>query len=162
MVDDSVDIILVFPTKLLNVLNPVFGWEMPKQVRNGDTPLPSTKPCRLFIKNRRSGYSTFDNELLAVYNTVRHSKFMLGREYVIFTDHNSLTYIFTKEFERNSRQIRYIEYIGQHTLPLLVTGGENVVADALLRIEAQSLLCPINNYSMAQSQRGDLELSVVF
>jgi len=42
-------------------------------------------------------YSTFDRELTAIYEAIRHFRYLLERrEFTIFTDHKSLIYAFIK------------------------------------------------------------------
>ena len=58
-------------------------------------------------------YSAFDRELLAVYLTVRHFRFMLeARTFTIFTDHQPLTQAMHKvSAPWSARQQRHLAYI---------------------------------------------------
>ncbi|GBM90893.1 hypothetical protein AVEN_46383-1 [Araneus ventricosus] len=55
--------------------------------------------------------STFDRELLSIYLSVKHFRYMLeGREVVIYTDHKPLVFAFTRKHDNSTpRQIRYLE-----------------------------------------------------
>ena len=88
-------------------------------------------------------YSTFDRELLAVYLGIKHFRhFLEGRSFHVLTDHKPLTYALNTRLDRHSpRQIRQLDYIAQFTSTIChVSGMDNVVADALSRIETNALL----------------------
>ena len=88
-------------------------------------------------------YSTFDRELLAVYLAIKHSRhFLEGRLFHVLTDHKPLTFALNTRSDRYSpRQARHLDYISQFTSTIRhVQGMDNVVADALSRIETNALL----------------------
>ena len=88
-------------------------------------------------------YSTFDRELLAVYLAIKHFRhFLEGRPFHVLTDHKPLTFALNTRSDRySSRQARQLDYISQFTSTIRhVQGTENVVADALSRIETNALL----------------------
>ena len=88
-------------------------------------------------------YSTFDRELLAIYQSIRHFRHLLeGRTFHVLTDHKPLIYALSSRSDRHSpRQARQLDYISQFTSTIRhIKGSENVVADALSRIEANALL----------------------
>ena len=88
-------------------------------------------------------YSTFDRELLAVYLAIKHFRhFLEGRPFHVLTDHKPLTFALNTRSDRYSpRQARQLDYISQFTSTIRhVQGTENVVADALSRIETNALL----------------------
>ena len=88
-------------------------------------------------------YSTFDRELLAVYLSIKHFRHLLeGRQFHVLTDHKPLTYALNSRSDRHSpRQARQLDYIAQFTSTIRhVHGMDNVVADALSRIETNALL----------------------
>ena len=90
-----------------------------------------------------SRYSTFDCELLAVYLAIKHFRhFLEGRQFHVLTDHKPLTYALNSRSDRYSpRQARHLDYISQFTSAIRhVHGMDNVVADALSRIETNALL----------------------
>src|SRR4051812_7242750 len=86
------------------------------------------------LRPHEENYPTHDLELAAVVHalkTWRH--YLLGNRCEIFTDHQSLKYIFTHP-DLNLRQRRWIELIKDYDLKISYTPGKaNVVADALSR-----------------------------
>ena len=79
-------------------------------------------------------YPTHDLELATVVyalKTWRH--YLLGKRCEIYTDHQSLKYIFTQP-DLNLRQGRWLELISDYDLGITYTPGKgNVMADALSR-----------------------------
>ena len=86
------------------------------------------------LRPHEENYPTHDLELVAVVHalkTWRH--YLLGNRCEIFTDHQSLKYIFTQP-DLNLRQRRWIELIKDYDLKIFYTPGKaNVMADALSR-----------------------------
>lgn len=104
-------------------------------------------------------YSPYDRELLAVYDAIRHFRFMVeARTFCIITDHKPLTFAFANHRENSSpRQFRYLDFISQFTTDFrYVAGKDNIVADALSRIEAVSI--PLDYHSLVKAQEADSEL----
>lgn len=104
-------------------------------------------------------YSPYDRELLAIYEAIRYFRFMVeARTFFILTDHKPLTFAFSTSRENSSpRQFRYLDYISQFTTDIrFVSGKDNVVADALSRINEVKL--PIDYQSLASEQETDAEL----
>jgi cleavage and polyadenylation specificity factor subunit 1 len=62
-------------------------------------------------------YSTYDRELLAVYEAVKHFLHMLeARHFVIFTDHKPITYAFQQKLDKCSpRQFNHLDVVAQFT-----------------------------------------------
>lgn len=120
------------------------------------------EPLAFFSKKlspAESKYSAFDRELLAIYLAVKHFRHMLeARAFAIYTDHKPIIFAFRQKPEKSTpRQFRHLDYIGQFTTDIRhVTGEENVVADALTRIE--ELHSPMDYAALAESQRNDEEL----
>ena len=88
-------------------------------------------------------YSTFDRELLAGYLSIKHFRhFLEGRTFHVLTDHKPLTFALNSRPDHYSpRQARQLDYIAQFTSTIRhVHGMDNVVADALSRIETNALL----------------------
>lgn len=84
-------------------------------------------------------YSTYDRELLAVYQAVKHFKYMIeGRECIIYTDHKPIIYAFSQKSDKaTNKQLRQLYYIGQYTTDIRhIKGSENIIADMLSRIES--------------------------
>lgn len=91
-------------------------------------------------------YSAYDRELLAIYMAVKHfRKTFEGRPLTIYTDHKPLTFAFTKISGNNEtpKRTRQIIFISEFTTDIRhIKGENNVVADALSRIEA--IGCPVS------------------
>ena len=104
------------------------------------------KPISFFSRKMtpaETRYSTFDRELLAVYLSIKHFQhFLEGRTFHVLTDHKPLTYALNSRSDRHSpRQARQLDYIAQFTSTIRhIHGMDNVVADALSRIEMNALL----------------------
>ena len=94
------------------------------------------------LKPAETRYSTFDRELLAVYLAIKHFRhFIEGRQFHIYTDHKPLIYALNSNSDKYTpRQLRHLDFISQFTSDIRhVSGTDNCVADALSRIEANSL-----------------------
>ena len=77
--------------------------------------------------------------MLAAYAAVKRFRYFVeGRDFTIYTDHKPLTFAFQQDLNKRSpRQFRYLDYISQLTTDVRhVSGVNNVVADALSRIES--------------------------
>ena len=110
-------------------------------------------------------YSTFDRELLAIYLAIKHFRhFLEGRLFHVLTDHKPLIYALNSRSDRYSpRQARQVDYISQFTSNILhVHGTDNVVADALSRIETNALLTDqpptVDFAAMATTQATDHQI----
>ena len=101
------------------------------------------KPISFFsklMKPAEKRYSTCDRELLAIYLAIKHFKhFVEGRHFHVITDHKPLTFTLNSRLDRYSpRQSHHLDYISQFTSTIRhIQGSQNVVADALSRIEKQ-------------------------
>ena len=123
------------------------------------------KPISFFSRKltpTETRYSTFDRELLAVYLGIKHFRhFLEGRSFHVLTDHKPLTYVLNSRSDRYSpRQARQLDYISQFTSTIRhVHGMDNVVADALSRIENNALLSgqppTVDFAAMASTQSTD-------
>jgi cleavage and polyadenylation specificity factor subunit 1 len=121
------------------------------------------QPLEFFSKKLSSAerkYSAFDRELLAVYRAVRHFRHMVeARQFTIYTDHKPITFAFGLRSTQLSspRQCRHLDFIGQFTTDIRhIAGSDNVVADALSRVE--ELEVSIDYQALAASQEQDQEL----
>lgn len=106
-------------------------------------------------------YSTYDRELLGIYQAIRHFKHMIeGRECIVRTDHKPLTFAFLQKSDKASpRQLRQLDYIGQFTTDIRhVSGKDNVVADTLSRIEQVNTIDTLDYNLLAEYQQTDDEL----
>jgi len=88
------------------------------------------------LNSAQKRYSTFDRELLAVYDSILHFRHLLeGREFFVLTDHKPLTTALASRADRpNERQLRQLDIISQYTNDIrYIPGSDNVVADLLSR-----------------------------
>ncbi|BHF65473.1 hypothetical protein SprV_0200848400 [Sparganum proliferum] len=122
------------------------------------------QPLAFFSKKlspAETRYSVFGRELLAVYLSIRHFRhFLEGHEFVVLTDHQPLVFALRASPDRCSpREI--LDFISQFSCDIQhVHGKENVVADALSRIEIASVTTDAIDFTlMAEAQRSDDELS---
>lgn len=131
-------------------------------VLQAHTPTGS-RPVAFFSRKLTSTekkYSTYDRELLAIYAATKHFRSSVeGHPFMIFTDHKPLIYAFNKKSESCSpRQLRQLDFISQFSTDIRhVSGADNVVADALSRINEINF-SSANFEDMAKAQKCDEEL----
>ncbi|KAG7196994.1 hypothetical protein KM043_017530 [Ampulex compressa] len=128
------------------------------QQRVGDTWQPLAFFARTLTGAERK-YSAYDRELLAAYAAVKRFRHSVeGRPFIMYTDHKPLTFAFRQRHDKCSpRQFRHLDYIGQFTTDIRhILGKENIVADALSRIE--TIAQAIDYEKLAKSQLVDEEL----
>jgi hypothetical protein len=104
-------------------------------------------------------YSAYDRELLAIYEAVKHFRYMPeARHFSIFTDHKPITYAFQRKRDKCSpRQFNHFDFVAQFTTDFKhISGQDNVVADALSRVE--SVTAPPSYDALAAAQDDDDEL----
>ena len=127
------------------------------------TIMGTTRPLGFFSRKLRPAeakYSTFDRELLAVYLAVRHFKHLLeGNSFTILTDHRPLVHAFSKQGDTwSDRQQRQLSCIAEFGCSLKYTpGAMNPVADALSRVEINSVHLGLNYEEIAAAQKDDPE-----
>lgn len=127
----------------------------------------SWQPLGFFTRNltdTQKRYSAYDRELLAAYASIKHFAHMLeGREFTLYTDHKPLTFALSQKLEKASpRQIRHLDLIGQFTTDIQhIKGSDNVVADALSRIDAVEIAPSVNLAAIAEAQISDRELTTL-
>lgn len=108
-------------------------------------------------------YSTYDRELLAIYEMIRHHRFMLeARSFEIHTDHKPLMFVFKQKLDKASpRQARQLDFISQFSTKILhVPGKDNVVPDLLSRI-GRIDSTKIDYTQLAEAQKGDVEMKTI-
>jgi hypothetical protein len=100
------------------------------------------------LEPAQTRYSAFDRELLAVYLSIRHFRWLLeGRTFYVLTDHKPLTFALHRVTDSwSSRQQRQLAYIAEYTSDLRhVPGSSNGVADALwlcvVHVAGARMLC---------------------
>ena len=70
------------------------------------------------LKNHENNYLTNDLELVAIVFALkiwRH--YLYGKQFLVFSDHKSLKYIFTQQ-DLNMRQCRWMEYLEDYDFTL--------------------------------------------
>jgi hypothetical protein len=95
----------------------------------------------------------------SIYEAVKHFRHMLeARHFTIFTDHKPIIYAFQQKRDKCSpRQFNHLDFVAQFTTVIRhISGQDNVVADALPRVE--SVTAPPSYDALAASQDGDDEL----
>lgn len=70
-------------------------------------------------------YATYDRELLAIYEAIKHFRYLLeGLTFHIVTDHKPLIYAFKQKLESASpRRIRHLDFIGQFSTDIRFQAG---------------------------------------
>ena len=97
------------------------------------------QPILFFSKKPKKSeqkYSTFDRELLALYEAVRHFRYFLeGRNFIMFTDHQPLVKSLHKQSDLwSTRQQRHLSYISEHSTDIRhIAGKHNIIAYYLSR-----------------------------
>lgn len=86
--------------------------------------------CILFCKTFSGQvmiYSTFSQELLAIYLAIKHLWHLLeGRSFMIFTSHKTLTSVMNNNSDKyTSHKVRHLDYISQFTTDLSYVEGKN-------------------------------------
>ncbi|XP_011050568.1 PREDICTED: uncharacterized protein LOC105143778 [Acromyrmex echinatior] len=86
-------------------------------------------------------YSIYDRKLLAIYAAIKHFRYMLERRnFHVITDHKPLVYAF------------------KSSQPMHVSGAENIVADALSRVDTVVMPTSLDIQEIAKAQASDNEL----
>ncbi|XP_022833162.1 uncharacterized protein LOC111361060 [Spodoptera litura] len=117
------------------------------------------------LNDAQKKYSTYDRELIAIYLAIRHFRRMFeGKEITVFTDHKPLTFALLRNNSKTETPMRtrYLHYISQFTSKILhIEGKDNVVADALSRIDTITSPSPIDYDELARQQQVDTEIKEV-
>ena len=103
------------------------------------------------LKKHEVNYPTHDLELAVVVFALklwRH--YLYGTQFEIFTNHQSLKYIFTQR-DLNLRQCRWLEFVKDYDFELSYHPGKaNVVADALSRRSYVASLCVVREWRLLE------------
>lgn len=122
----------------------------------------SWKPIAYYSKalsTVQQKYSTYDRELLAIFMSLKHFRNLHeGHPLIIYTDHKPLVYAFSKICTNNEspRRTRQLMFISEFTTDIRhIDGSNNIVADALSRVE--TIVCPttIDYAALAEAQSRD-------
>ena len=122
------------------------------------------------LKKHEVNYPTHDLELAAVVFALKlWWHYLYGTIFEIFTDHQSLKYIFTQR-NLNLRQRRWLEFVKDYDFELSYhLGKANVVTDALSRRSYVASLCASREWRLMEAVTDvvirlprDTERAVVF
>lgn len=102
-------------------------------------PPPNDKPIEYFSKSlndAQKNYSTTHKELLAIILAIeRFQHYIWGKQFVLYTDHQALTYLFSQN-KVGSRLLRWKLTLAEYDFEIIHRkGSNNVVSDCLSRIE---------------------------
>ena len=102
--------------------------------------------------------SAYNRELLAIYEAVRYFWHMIeARHFTIFTDHKPLIFAFHQKKARCSpRQFHHLDFIEQFSTDIRHVSGQDIVADALSRVDA--ITTPVTHDALAKAPANDEEL----
>jgi cleavage and polyadenylation specificity factor subunit 1 len=103
-------------------------------------------------------YSAYDRELLAIYEVVQYFRHMIeARHFTIFTDHKPLIFAFHQKKDKCSlHQFHHLDFIAQFSINIQHISGQDIVADALSRVDA--ITTPVTHDALAKAQANDEEL----
>lgn len=103
--------------------------------------------------------STYDRDVLAMYEAVKFLNMIEGRQCTI-ADHKPLVYAFDQKLDKaSSRQLRHLDYVSQFSTNIVhLPGSQNVTADALSRIQSIEMPIVISADDLIREQVNDEEL----
>lgn len=106
---------------------------------NEDKNLPIAYASRILNAAERR-YSTVERELLAIVWAIKHFKpYVYGREFLVHSDHKPLVYLFNVT-NSSDRLMRWRLSLEEYDFKVIYKPGkQNVVADALSRIELTNM-----------------------
>lgn len=119
------------------------------------------------LNKSQQNWAAYDRELFSIYSAIKKFRHMLeGRNFKIFTDQKPLIYAFKQNpLKCSPRQLRHLDYISQYSTDIVyIPGIKNVVADALSRIEINSVTkVPFLDFQkFAKVQKHDPEVQNLF
>ena len=115
-------------------------------------------PLAFFSKKfteRERKDSTFDRELVAIYEAIKHFRYFLeGREFTIFTDHKPIVQALHKATDAlTAKQQRQLAFIAEYTSDLRhISGSQNLTADYLSR-HINKITQPLRWFDIANEQK---------
>ena len=88
------------------------------------------------LNKSECNYSTMEKECLAVIEALKaYRPYLLGREFDLFTDHESLKWLLTRTKEHSDRLWRWVDKFREFQCKVHhIAGNKNTVADALSRV----------------------------
>ena len=93
------------------------------------------------LSSAQKNYSIFERKCLAIVCALEHfSVCLLARPFRLFTDHCALQLLFSKKFKASARISGWLATLMKYVMQIeYVRGCENVIADALPRIDAVAI-----------------------
>lgn len=116
------------------------------------------------LEKSQCKYSAYDRELLAIYKSIKFFKHLVeGRDLTVKTDHKPLTYAFNQKSDKfTPRQFRHLDFINQFTTKIVhIHGKDNIVADALSRIETIDMPTIVSTAELVKEQKTDEQLQAI-
>ena len=117
------------------------------------------------LQNAQRNYLIFDKEILAIYSSVKHFRYMLkGCPFKILCDNKAAVQNLTKKDSTNfcARVLRHLQYISQFSTDCeYISREENFVADALTRASValiNDFPAALNYEAIADAQNNDEEI----
>lgn len=93
------------------------------------------------LSPRQEGMSVYEKELMALVTAVQKWRpYLIGRHFIIRTDHQSLKYLLEQRVSTPAQQKWLVKLMGYNYTVLYRKGKENVVADGLSRVETEENL----------------------
>lgn len=136
-------VVLAFPDfeQLFYVTTDASNFAIGAMLSQGE--LPYDRPIHFFsrtLSETQKRYSTIQKELLAIVEAIKAFRvYLYGRFFILITDHKALCYLFNMR-DCGSRLFRQkLELLDYNFKILYRPGAQNVVADALSRIEPLSI-----------------------
>ena len=114
------------------------------------------------LKPHDKNYPTHDLDLAAIVHALKKWRsYLLGNRYEVFSDHQSLKYLFTQP-DLNLRQRRWLELIKDYDMTLNYQPGKaNVGADALNQKSYCNTLLVEKSQSALHEEFARLNLEIV-
>ena len=93
------------------------------------------------LSSAQRNYSTYERECLAIICALEHFRvYLLARKFTLRTDHRALTWLFSKELKASARVAVWLATIMEYPIVIeYVRGSENVIADALYRLDSTAI-----------------------
>ena len=89
----------------------------------------------------QQNYSTFERECLAVVAAAQHFHvYLLGRPFILRTDHKALSWLFSKEPKGSAQVSGWIATLMEYPIEIeYLKGSENTIADILSRFTGHAV-----------------------
>ena len=127
-----------------------------QHIQDGWQPLPLFSRKLITAQQK---YSAYDRRFLDIYEAVKYFRHMLeARDFTVLMDHKPVTFALHQKRDKCSpRQFNHLDFISLFTTDIRhISGQENIVTDALSRVEA--ITAPVTHDVLAAAQKDDEEL----